>query len=337
MSAGAAEEVVGVEGGEALTEAEEVVGVGAGESSVEALEAVGDAVLLGGEELGGGGGGGGVEIGGCVGDGGIGGVADAGDDGEGAGGDGAGDDLGVEAVEVFPGASATGDQDDVGVLGVGGEPADAGGDFRGAVGALDGGGIDEEVDGGVTAASDFDDVAEGGALQAGDDADAVGERREGALVVEEAFAAETVFELLGRGEKSAEAGLLHGFGDELELAAGLVHGERAGDADGVAVLGAEAEELSLAAEEDDGELGFRILEGEVAVAAGRGTPVGDLAFDGDVAVGALDEVADVADEGADGEDLRGRRMRTGPARTARVWCGWVLKGSGIARRGCRRG
>jgi len=98
--------------------------------------------------------------------------------------------------------------------------------------------------------------------------------------------------------------LLHGFGYELELAAGLVDGEGAGDADGVAVLGTEAEEAGLAAEEDDGELGFRVLEGEVAVAAGGGAPVGDFAFDGDVAVRALDEVADVADEVAHGEHLR---------------------------------
>ena len=191
--AGAAEDGVGVEGGEALVDAEEVVGIRSGQAGLEACEAVGDAVLLGGEELGGGGGGGGMEVRGCVGDGGVGGVADAGDDGDRAGGDGAGHDLGVEAVEVFPGAAAAGDQDDVGVGGVGGEPVDASGDFRGAVGALDGRGIDEEVDGGVAAAGDLDDVAEGGALQAGDDADAVGEGREGALVVEEAFAAEAVF------------------------------------------------------------------------------------------------------------------------------------------------
>ena len=211
--AGAAEDGVGVEVGEALAEAEEVVGIGAGEAGVEAGEAVGDAVLGVGEEFGGGGGGGGVEVGGCVGDGGVGGVADAGDDGDGAGGDGAGYDLGVEAVEVFPGAAAAGYEDYVGVVGVGGEPVDAGGDFGGAVGALDGGGVDEEVDSGVAATTDLDDVAEGGALEAGDDSDAVGEGWEGALVVEEAFAAEFFFEGLRGGEEVAEAGLLHGFGD----------------------------------------------------------------------------------------------------------------------------
>ncbi len=79
------------------------------------------------------------------------------------------------------------------------EPANAGGDFGGAVGALHGCGVDEEIDGGVSTTTDLDDVAEGRASQAGDDSDAVGEGREGALVVEEAFAAELVFEGLGGG------------------------------------------------------------------------------------------------------------------------------------------
>jgi len=257
--AGAVEDGVGVEVGEALAEAEEVVTVAAVEAGVEAGEAVGDAVVGVGEELGGGGGGGGVEVGGGVGDGGVGGVADAGDDGEGAGGDGAGDDLGVEAVEVFPGAAATGYEDHVGVLGVVVEPADASGDLGGAVRALNGGGIDEEIDRGMAAAADLDDVAKSGALQAGNDSDAVGERGKWALPIEEAFAAETLFEFLGSREESAKPCLLHGFGDELELAAGFVDGERAGDADGIAIFGTEAEEGGLAAEKDDGELGFGVL------------------------------------------------------------------------------
>ena len=217
--AGAAEDGVGAEAGKALAEAEEVVAAGAGEAGVEAGEAVGDGVLGGGEEIGGGGGSGGVEIGGGVGDGGVGGVTDAGDDGDGAGGDGAGDDLGVEAVEVFPGAAAAGYEDDVNALRMGGKPVDAGGDFGGAVGALHGGGIDEDADRGVTAAADLDDVAQRRALQAGDDADAAGEGWQRSRVLEEALAAEAVFEGLRGGEQCAEARLLHGLGDELELAA----------------------------------------------------------------------------------------------------------------------
>ena len=275
---------------------------------MQALEAVTDAVLGGGDQLGSGGGGGGAEVGGGVGEDGVGGVADAGEDWEGTGEDGAAEGFVVEAVEVFPGASAAGDEDDVRLIGVGGEPADAGGDFAGAIGALHGGRIDQQVDGGVAAAADLDDVAEGRALQAGDDADAAGEGGEGALVGEDAFAAELFFERLDGGEEGADADGLHGFGDELELASGFVYGELAGDADGVAVFGLEAEELGLAAEEDDGELGVAVLEGEVAVAAGGGTPVRDFAFHGDAAVGALDEGADAADELGDGQHvLRGRR------------------------------
>ncbi len=130
--------------------------------------------------------------------------------------------------------------------------------------------------------------------------------------------------------------MLHGFGDELELAAGLVDGELAGDADGVAVFGTEAEEGGLAAEEDDGELGFAVFEREVAVAAGGGTPVGDFAFDGNVVVGSLDEVADVADELGDGEHglrgvLRGRRAVLRGRREFGWWCigGGGAEGSGL--------
>jgi hypothetical protein len=168
---------------------------------------------------------------------------------------------------------------------------------------LDGCGIDEKVDRGVATAADLDDIAQCRPVQAGDDADAAGELRERAGVVEEALTAEAGFELLHGGEQSAEAGLLHGFSDELELAAGVVDGELAPQADGVAVFGPEAEELGLAAEEDDGELRVAVLEREVAVAAGCRTPVGDLAFDRDLRVGALDERAEGTDELADGEDV----------------------------------
>jgi hypothetical protein len=123
-------------------------------------------------------------------------------------------------------------------------------------------------------------------------------------------------------EEGAEPGLLHSLGDELELAAGFVDGERARDADGVAVFGLEAEELCLAPEEDDGELGFGVLEGEVVVTGGGGAPVRDFAFDEYVAMGALDEIANVADEVADGEHvLRGRRRLKGWA-LLRDWWGF---------------
>ena len=83
-------------------------------------------------------------------------------------------------------------------------------------------------------------------------------------------ASEAGFELFEGELEGAGAARFEGFGDELELAAGLVDGDAAADEDGEAVRGAEAEERGLAAEEDDGELGFAVLEGEVEVAGGSG-------------------------------------------------------------------
>ena len=88
--------------------------------------------------------------------------------------------------------------------------------------------------------------------------------------------------------KGARAAGLERLGDELELAAGLVNRDAAAREDGEAVFGTEAEEQGLAAEEHDGKLGLAVLEREVDVAGGRGTAVGDFAFDPDVLVLALD-------------------------------------------------
>ena len=131
---------------------------------------------------------------------------------------------------------------------------------------------------------------EDGAAGGGDDADGAREGGQRALAggVEEAFGEQAGFELFEGELESAGAARLEGFGDELELAARLVDGDAAAGEDGEAVLRAEAEEQGLAAEENDRELGFAILECEVDVAGGRGAAVGDLAFDPDVVVFALE-------------------------------------------------
>ena len=148
-------------------------------------------MLRGGDELGGGGGRGGAQVGDEVGDGEVGLVADGGDDGQLGGGDGAGEGLVVEAGEIFDGAAAAGDDDEVDLsIGRGAlnqrmpaatEPAQ--------FGALHGGGVDEQVEAGVAAADDVDDVADDGAGGRGDDADAAREGGQRALAggVEEAF------------------------------------------------------------------------------------------------------------------------------------------------------
>ena len=304
------EDVLGGEAGEALAGAQEVELAGAVDAAFERLHTLFDAVLGGGDELGGGGRRGGAEVGDVIGDGVVDFVADGGDDGEMAGGDGACEALVVEAGKVFKRAAAAGDEDEVDAGDLGGwmivalvEEADAADDGGGASRALHGGGKDEEVETGMAAADNVDDVADGGAVGAGDDADTVGKGGEGLLgAVEEAFAAEAVAELLEGELEGAGAAGAEGFGDELELAARLVgDGDAAADLDGEAVFGLEGEELGLGAEEDDGELGVAVLEGEVDVAGGGGAAVGDFAFDVEQAgVEVLDVAAELGDELADG-------------------------------------
>jgi len=91
--------------------------------------------------------------------------------------------------------------------------------------------------------------------------------------------------------QAAGADWLHGLGDELELAALLVDAGFTADANLEAVFGAEAEEAGLAAKEDYGKLGFGVFEGEVEMARGGWTEVGDFAFHPDVSKLGFDEVA----------------------------------------------
>ena len=123
--------------------------------------------------------------------------------------------------------------------------------------------------------------------------------------VEEAFGFEALLELFEGELERACADRLHGFGDQLHLSALLVDADAAANQDMKAVFRAKAQEHGLAAEEDDGELGVGVLEGEVDVAGGGGAIVGDFAFDPDVAVLLLDEFADLGDEFADRPDAAG--------------------------------
>lgn len=191
----------------------------------------------------------------------------------------------------------------------------------------------------VTAAHDLDDVVEHGAGSGGDDANAAGEGRQWTLAggVEEAFCEQAGFELLIRELECARAAGFERLGDELEMAAGLVYGDAAAREDSEAVLWAEAEEQSLAAEEHDGKLGLAVLQREINVAGGRGTAVRNLAFDPDVLVLAFELLADAGDQVADGPDAaflgprrRGRSRLSGES-SAASWLG--LPGCGICRAG----
>ena len=285
--------------GEALAGLEELEAAGAFQAGIEAGEVVGDAVLGLGDELGGGGRRGRAEVGDEVGDGEVGFVAYGGDDGNLRGGDGAGDALRVEGGQVFKRASAAGDDDDIdqslafgaGII----EAGDGGFDFGGGGLALHAGSADEDVEAGVAAAGDVEEVADDGAGGRGDDADGARECGQRALArgVEEAFGLEAFLELLKGELERAGANGLQGFGDELHLAALVVDADAAASEDVLAVFRAEAEQRGLAAEEDDGKLGVGVLQGEVNVAGGRGAQVGDFALDPNVGVLGFDDLADV--------------------------------------------
>ena len=110
-------------------------------------------------------------------------------------------------------------------------------------------------------------------MQAGHEADAAGKGGQRAPAVEEALAAEALFEALHGREQGPQADLLHPLDDELHLAAAFVHAELAVQADGVAVVRAKADERGLAAKQDGGKLCAGILDGEITVATAGRTPV----------------------------------------------------------------
>ena len=251
---------------------------------------------------------GGAEVGDEVCDGEVGFVADGGDDGDVRGGDGAGEGFVVEGPEVFGGAAAAGEDDEVDVVGVGRiEVTQAGEEFRRGTGSLHCCRVDEDVDAAVAAAGDGDDVADDGALRRGDDADGGGVGGERALAggVEEAFCLELGFELFELELEGSGAARFEGFGDELELAARFKDGDAAAGEDGHAIGRLPFEEGGLSTEENGGELGFAVFEGEVEGAGAGGAGIGDFTFNPDVGVVAFELAAQGADEFCDGPELAG--------------------------------
>jgi len=273
------------------------------EALIEVVDAIGDVVKRGGHQLGSSGGRRRTQVGDKIGDGEVSLVADGGDDGKLGSGDGFGKKFGVEGCEVFERAAAASDDDKVGVAGAI-EICNAGGDFGCSGFSLDKRGIDENVKARVATIDDVEKVADDGAGGRGDDADAVRECGERLFAngIEEAARFEALFELFEGDLQGAGADGLEEFGNELHLTALFVDGNFAAKQDVQAVGGTEAQERCLFAEEDDGKLCVAVFEREVDVAGGRGSKVGDFAFDPEVAVFALDVEAHFADEVADFPD-----------------------------------
>jgi hypothetical protein len=116
--------------------------------------------------------------------------------------------------------------------------------------------------------------------------------------IKEPFSKQASLELFKRKLKRPGAARLHRLGDQLKLAAALVDGDASAYQHGEAIGGPEAQQASLPAKEDDGQLSVAVFESEVDMAGGRRTAVGDLALNPKVGVVSLDVLTDVGDQRA---------------------------------------
>ena len=251
-----------------------------------------------------------AQVGYEVGDGEVGLMAYRGDDREAARCNRTGDALAVEGGHVFERPSAAGEDNHVHKSA--GVQFFESGFYLGRRGvSLHADRADEDAQAGVAAGDDIQEIANHSAGGRGDDSHGAGKggQRPLALRVKEALGLKTGLELLEGQLERARADRLHRLGHELHLSSLLVDAAPAAHQHVQTILGTEAQQDGLAAEEHNRELGGGILEREVDVAGGSGAVVGDLALDPDVAVFLLDEFADLADQFAHRPDAaRGSRL-----------------------------
>ena len=126
---------------------------------------------------------------------------------------------------------------------------------------------------------------------------------------EESLGGQLGLELLEGDLQGSGAHRLHVFGEQLHLAARLVHGDASAGDDLHPVLRTEAQQARLGAKHHDAKLRVAVLEREVDVAALGGTIVGDFAFDPDIGKTLFQMGADGGNQLAHGEDAARRCFR----------------------------
>ena len=112
-----------------------------------------------------------------------------------------------------------------------------------------------------------------------------------ALGVEEALGLEPFFQLLECKLQRTRADRLHGFCDELHLAALLIDADAAAHQHVQAIFRPEAEKHCLAPEKYDGQLRLGVFQREVNMAGRGGTVIRNLALHPNVAIFLLDQFA----------------------------------------------
>jgi hypothetical protein len=218
-------------------------------------------------------------------------VADGRDDGHARGADGARHLLLIERPEVFGRAAAAADDDGVepffGAAAFDGAPVvvvqtpDGLGDLAGGALALHAHGREEQADGARAARDGADDVADGRARRARDDADAARKQRQLPLarLVKQPLGGQPLAQLLEGHAQRARADGVERLDQKLVLAARLVDGEAAARAHEQAVRGPEADAPVDAAEALGAQLRRLVLDREVPVARLRRAEVRNLALD----------------------------------------------------------
>ena len=174
----------------------------------------------------------------------------------------------------------------------------------------------------MTPGGDVEKVADDGAGGRGDDSDSAGKggKRAFAIRVKQALGLEPGFELLEGELERPGTDRFHRFGHQLHLSALLIDRDPATDQHPQAVLGAEAKQERLAAEEYDRQLRLGILQREVDMARGGRAAVRDLALHPYIGVFLLHQFADLGDQFADRPDAAAvARLVEVQAKLGRKW------------------
>src|SRR5579864_324250 len=262
-------------------------------------------------ELGGRGWSGGSQVGNEIDDGEIGFVPHCGDERNGGRSHGSRQIFIIEGREVFGGAAAARDDNYVHIFLLV-KVANAGGYFmRGGI-SLNLRGINQEVDGAVTALDDVENVAQGRGLRRGDDSDASGKGRNRLLAFggEQALGFKFCLQLFEGQLQRARAFGLDVLGRNLQFATIFINGDAPSHNHLQAVGGAETQQASGGTEHDHSDLGVAVFQGEVEVSGVGGAKVGNFSYDPGVGIFTLDVSTDSGDQVADLPDATVRRAES---------------------------
>src|SRR5204863_1424585 len=224
-------------------------------------------------------------------------VSDCGNDWNGRLRDGARHGLFVERPQIFNRPAAAADDDDVDARHASDRPQAAGNFVRRAF-TLDARRPDDQMRVRISPAEHFDDVADGGALERGHDADFAGQggERPFAGLVEQPFVLKPLLQLIEGKLQRAQALRLQVLADQLVFALWLVDRDTPAGDHRKAVGRLELQISERRLENDGAYLSGGVFQREVEVAGLPDVAVGELALDPDLDEFALEQIADANGE-----------------------------------------